>query len=38
MWTYYADGTMTVNLADGVVVRIGVNYGLPQIPTSRRKD
>jgi len=34
---YYADGTMTINLTDGVVVRVGVNYGPPQIPTSRRK-
>jgi hypothetical protein len=33
---YYADGTMTINLTDGVVVRIGVSYGPPQIPTSRR--
>jgi len=37
IWTYYyADGTMTVNLGDGVVTRIAVAYGPPQIPTSRR--
>ena len=37
IWVYYyADGTMTVNLTDGVVVRVGVAYGPPQIPTSRR--
>ena len=33
---YYADGTMTVNLTDGIVQRIGVAYGPPNIPTSRR--
>ncbi|MGH9369412.1 MAG: hypothetical protein ACRD3M_17295 [Thermoanaerobaculia bacterium] len=33
---HYADGTMTVNLTDGVVVRVGVSYGPPKIPTSRR--
>lgn len=33
---YYADGTMTINLTDGVVVRIGVSYGPPKIPTSGR--
>ncbi len=37
IWTYYyADGTMTVNLTDGAVVRIAVSYGPPQIPASRR--
>lgn len=37
IWTYYyADGTMVVNLTDGIVVRISVSYGPPQIPTSRR--
>lgn len=33
---YYADGTMTLNLTDGAVVRIAVDYGPPRIPTSRR--
>jgi peptidoglycan/LPS O-acetylase OafA/YrhL len=37
IWTYYyGDGTMTVNLTDGVVQRIAVDYGPPKIPTSRR--
>lgn len=38
IWTYYyVDGTMTINLTDGAVVRIGVTYGAPKIPTSRRR-
>ncbi|HEY3125209.1 MAG TPA: hypothetical protein VGK70_14250 [Thermoanaerobaculia bacterium] len=37
IWTYYyADGTMTVNLTDGIVARISVSYGPPKIPTSTR--
>jgi hypothetical protein len=37
IWTYYySDGTMTVNLTDGIVQRISVAYGPPKIPTSRR--
>jgi len=37
IWTYYyADGTMTVNLTDGIVKRIALQYGPPKIPTSRR--
>lgn len=37
IWTYYySDGTLTVNLTDAVVVRIGTAYGPPRIPTSRR--
>ena len=37
IWTYYySDGTMTVNLTDGIVQRISVAYGPPNIPTSRR--
>ena len=37
IWTYYyADGTMTVNLTDRTVIRIGLSYGPPKIPTSRR--
>ena len=38
IWTfYYADGTMTVNLTDDVVVRISTTFGPPKIPTSRRR-
>jgi hypothetical protein len=38
IWTYYyADGTMTVNLTDGIVARISVSYGPPKIPTSARR-
>ena len=33
---YYADGTMTVNLTDGIVKRIGLEYGPPRIPVSHR--
>jgi len=37
VWTYYyADGTMTVNLTDGIAQRISLTYGPPRIPTSRR--
>ena len=37
IWTYYySDGTMTVNLTDGIVQRISLAYGPPKIPTSRR--
>ena len=37
IWTYYyADGTMTVNLTDGIVQRISIAYGPPKIPTTRR--
>jgi len=33
IWTYYfTDGTMTINLTDGVAVRIGTIYGPPRIP------
>lgn len=36
-WTYYyEDGTMTMNLTDGIVKRISLSYGPPTIPTSRR--
>lgn len=34
---YYADGTMTVNLTDGIVQRVGVQYGPPKIPSSARR-
>jgi hypothetical protein len=33
---YYADGTMTVNLTDGIVKRIALEYGPPKIPVSHR--
>jgi hypothetical protein len=37
IWTYYySDGTMTVNLTDGIVQRISIAFGPPKIPTSRR--
>ena len=37
IWTYYyADGTMMINLSDGIVRRISLEYGPPKIPTSRR--
>jgi hypothetical protein len=37
IWTYYyADGTMTINLTDGIVARISLSYGPPKIPTSSR--
>ncbi len=33
IWTYYfQDGTMTVNLTDGTVVRVSTVYGTPRIP------
>jgi hypothetical protein len=33
IWTYYfTDGTLTINLTDGVAVRIGTIYGPPRIP------
>jgi hypothetical protein len=38
IWTYYyADGTMTVNLTDGAIVLIGLDFHPPVIPTSRRR-
>jgi hypothetical protein len=38
IWTYYyANGTLTVNLTDGIVQRLGVNYGPPNVPTSARR-
>ena len=37
IWTYYySDGTLTVNLTDGFVVRIKTDYGAPKIPETRR--
>ena len=39
IWTYYyADGTMTVNLTDGIVARVSIAYGPPKIPTSARPE
>ena len=36
IWTYYySDGTMTVNLTDGIVQRISVAYGPPKIPARK---
>jgi hypothetical protein len=38
IWTYYyKDGTMTVNLTDGMVQRIAVAFGPPNIPKSRMR-
>ncbi|HEY3202239.1 MAG TPA: hypothetical protein VGL03_01140 [Thermoanaerobaculia bacterium] len=38
IWTYYfADGTMTVNLTDSVVVRVSTVYGPPKLPRSTRE-
>ena len=37
IWTYYyADGSMTINLTDGIVQRISLSYGAPKIPASSR--
>lgn len=37
IWAYYyADGTLTLNMTDGIAQRISVTYGPPPIPTSRR--
>ena len=37
IWTYYfADGTMQINLTDGVVQRVAATFGPPRIPTSAR--
>ena len=39
IWTYYfADGTMVVNLTDGVAARISTGYGKPKIPRTTRQD
>lgn len=38
IWTYYyADGTMTINVTDGIVAHISISYGPPKIPTSARR-
>ena len=37
IWTYYfADGTLTVNLTDGYVVRASTDFGPPKIRRSKR--
>lgn len=37
VWTYYyADGTMVLNMTDGIAQRIAVTFGPPKIPISRR--
>ena len=37
IWMYYfADGTMTVNLTDGYVARVSMEFGPPKIRQSRR--
>lgn len=37
IWTYYfADGTMQINITDGVVQRVSATFGPPRIPTSAR--
>ncbi len=39
IWTYYyADGTMLVNVTDGVVQRVSASFGAPRIPTSARPE
>ncbi len=39
IWTYYfADGTMVVNLTDGLVQRVSADFHPPRIPTSARPD
>jgi hypothetical protein len=37
IWTYYfADGTLTINLTDGIVARASTVFGAPDIRKSRR--
>jgi hypothetical protein len=37
IWTYYfADGTMLINITDGLVQRVSATFGPPRIPTSAR--
>lgn len=39
IWTYYySDGTMTLNMTDGVIQRISLAYGAPTIPRSLRPE
>jgi hypothetical protein len=38
IWTYYyGDGTMTVNFTDGIVARISIAFGPPNIPKSKAR-
>jgi hypothetical protein len=37
IWTYYyADGTLLINLTDGIVQRVSADFRPPSIPTSAR--
>jgi hypothetical protein len=37
VWTYYfADGTLLINLTDGLVQRVSADFRPPRIPTSAR--
>jgi hypothetical protein len=39
IWTYYfSDGTMIVNLTDGLVQRVSADFHPPRIPTSARPN
>ncbi len=39
IWTYYfSDGTLTVNLTDGLVQRVSATFAPPTIPTSARPE
>jgi len=39
IWTYYfSDGTLTVNITDGLVQRVSVTFEPPRIPTSARPE
>ncbi len=39
IWTYYfSDGTMIVNITDGLVQRVSATFGPPKIPTSARPE
>jgi hypothetical protein len=39
IWTYYfADGTLTVNVTDGLVQRVSAIFVPPKIPTSARPE
>ncbi len=39
IWTYYfSDGTLTVNITDGLVQRVSAVFEPPRIPTSARPE
>ncbi len=39
IWTYYfADGTLTLNVTDGLVQRVSAIFAPPKIPTSARPE